>query len=191
MYKTSTHLAWHSRLSARIIQQGGLIAYPTETVYGLGCDPLNAEAITKLLDLKFRPMSKGLIIVAATVEQLLPYIETSQSNIDNTLLSMTDQPTTWSFRAQSWVPAWLTGNHTTIAIRLTTHPVAKALCSRLQHPLVSTSANPPGISPARNKYILRKCFYKNVDYIMPGDTIAHGKPSIIKDAETGLIVRQA
>ncbi len=186
-----THLTWHCRQAALIIKRGGLIAYPTETVYGLGCDPLNLKPILKILELKHRPLAKGLIIIAAEVNQLLPYIESSPTEIDKTLLSSETQPTTWIFKAQPWVPTWLTGQHTTLAVRLTSHPAAHALCMQLQHPIVSTSANPPGTRPARNRYILRKWFHSKLDHISPGTTSIHNTPSIIKDVKTGLILRQA
>jgi len=189
MHKVNAHLAWHCRQSAQIIKLGGLIAYPTETVYGLGCDPLNMVAVLKLIELKHRPLAKGLIIIAAEIDQLLPYIETNQAELNNTLLSPQKQPTTWIFKAQSWVPVWLTGEHTTIAVRLTSHPIAKALCSQLQHPLISTSANPSGVNSARNHYILRRWFRHELDFIFPVMLPAHSRPSIIKDVKTGLTLR--
>ncbi len=189
MHKARAHLAWHCHQSAQLIKLGGVIAYPTETVYGLGCDPLNIDAVLKLIALKNRPISKGFIIVAAEVGQLSPYIESNQTEINSTLLSPGKQPTTWVFKAQPWVPAWLTGQHTTLAVRLTSHPFAKALCSQLQHPIISTSANPAGVKPARNHYILRKWFGDDLDFILPGTPPAHSTPSLIKDVKTGLILR--
>ncbi|NOY71388.1 MAG: tRNA threonylcarbamoyladenosine biosynthesis protein RimN [Gammaproteobacteria bacterium] len=184
------HLTWHCRQAAHIIKRGGLIAYPTETVYGLGCDPLNLESILKILELKHRPLAKGLIIIAAEVNQLLPYIESNPTEIENTLLSPDTKPTTWAFKAQPWVPAWLTGQHTTLAVRLTSHPAAHSLCMQLAHPIISTSANPPGARPARNGHLLRKWFHHKLDFILPGTTPHHNTPSMIKDVKTGLILRQ-
>ena len=150
------------RLAVEHIQQGKLIAYPTEAIYGLGCDPLNEEAVLNLLALKQRPMEKGLILIASTLEQLEPYLELSPEVIIQ-LEVINHKPITWIVPAQAWVPHWLTGEHSSLAIRITRHPVARLLCELNQAPIVSTSAN-ISTKPAALKawQIRQRLHHKNI-----------------------------
>ena len=107
--------------AADCIFQGGIIAYPTEAVYGLGCDPLDQQAVLRLLALKQRPIAKGLILVASQMQQIEPFIQVDS----NTLCKIKKTwpgPVTWVIPAQSWVPEWLTGKHQSIAVRISAHP---------------------------------------------------------------------
>ena len=151
--------------AVRALHAGGVIAYPTEAVWGLGCDPANADAVIRILMLKQRPMHKGLIIIAADLEQLKPWIAPLPKAATMTLLQ---QPITWIVPAQQQTPRCLRGNHDSIAVRLTKHPLAAALCRAAGHALVSTSANISQRPPARTALGVRMRFRKRLDYVLNG-----------------------
>lgn len=176
------------RLATEYIKAGGIIAYPTEAVYGLGCDPLNETAVLNLLALKQRPVKKGLILIAADFSQLAPFLV-----YDDELLSQV-LPTwpgavTWIMPTQAWVPRWLTGEHQSLAVRVTSHPLAKALCEQFNSPLVSTSANPSTKKPALNALQVRHYFTPQQVSIIKGATGGNKTTSAIYDAKTGTRLR--
>ena len=129
------------REAARYINQGKVIAYPTEAVFGLGCDPLNPHAVARILQIKQRHVSKGLILIAADFEQLLPFVAPVDSEILAPALESWPGPNTWIFPARSKTPHWLTGNHNSIAVCVTDHPVARKLCRVANTALGATRAN--------------------------------------------------
>ncbi len=180
---------WQIKKASNIVKNGGVIVYPTEAVYGLGCDPLNPCAVGKILDIKNRRIDKGLLLITANIKHIMAYIHKPQTDKINAILLSSETPTTWLFKAAENVPYWLTGNHPTIAIRLTQHPIAKALCTQLGHPLVSTSANISTKPPIVRKVLAYKHFYKKVDYIISGSVGNHNSPSEIRDAASGQILR--
>ena len=179
---------WHLQQAARTVSSGGVIAYPTEAVYGLGCLPEDAAAVIRILRLKNRPLSKGLIIIAADLEQLLPYIIMPDTQARDRVLATWPGPVTWVMPARSSVPHWLTGAHETLAVRVSDHPLVSSLC-RLAGPLVSTSANPSNRPPARSAMRVRAYFANKLDYILPGKAGPQSKPTEIRDALTGKILR--
>ena len=174
--------------AARQVWAGDVIAYPTEAVYGLGCDPLNENAVLKLLALKQRPVEKGLILIASDFGQLEPFLEFDQAMLDRVLPTWETQAITWIMPSQSWVPKWLTGKHQSLAVRVTNHPLAKALCEQLHSPLVSTSANPSSKNPALNSLQVQKYFAGQVK-IMNGATGGNKNTSTIYDARTSACLR--
>ncbi len=179
------------RLKAAIRQlaAGGLIAYPTEAVFGLGCDPDNTAAIKAILELKKRPVDKGLILIAADFKQLLPYIETSNVPDLRKVLKTWPGPITWLIRAASSVPVWLRGDHESIAVRVTAHTIAAQLCREFGKPLVSTSANPSGYSPARSA-LKTWLYFRHADlFIVKGAVGGERKATAIFDAWTLVRVR--
>lgn len=180
---------WHLRQAVRCLDAGGVIAYPTEAVFGLGCDPLNPQAVSRLLALKQRDVAKGLILIAADLAQLSPYIEPPTADIQARLDASWPGPVTWLLKPRPHVPQWLTGAHHTIAVRVSAHPVANALCQTFGRALVSTSANPSHHPPARNSLTLRRYFHQQIDFIVPGKLGAQAKPTVIRDARTGKIHR--
>lgn len=173
--------------AAQQVWAGEVIAYPTEAVYGLGCDPLNEEAVLRLLALKQRPIEKGLILIAADFRQLEPFLDYDQQILDRVLPTWPGA-VTWIIPAQSWVPKWLTGEHQSLAVRVTNHPLAKALCEQLHSPLVSTSANPSTKKPARNPLQVQKYFSGQVS-IINGATGGYKNTTAIYDARTGACLR--
>ncbi|MCU7929565.1 MAG: Sua5/YciO/YrdC/YwlC family protein [Candidatus Thiodiazotropha sp. (ex Codakia rugifera)] len=185
-----THIhPWHLRQAARVITLGGLIAYPTEAVYGLGCHPLNLEAVLRLLALKQRPMTKGLILIADRIERLQPYIGRLSKPSMARIQQSWPGPATWLIPAADSVPNWLTGQYATLAVRVTDHPIAAALCHAAGTPLVSTSANISQHPPARNPLQVRLRCGTDVDLIVHGETGGLKRPTPIKDARSGHIFR--
>jgi L-threonylcarbamoyladenylate synthase len=176
------------RLAAEYINAGAVIAYPTEAVYGLGCDPLNETAVMNLLTLKQRPVEKGLILIASDFSQLAPYLVYDDALL-NKALATWPGAVTWIMPTQAWVPTWLTGEHQSLAVRVTAHPIAKALCQQFKAPLVSTSANPSTKKPAVNALQVRHYFGSESVYIFNGDTGSNKTTSAIYDARTGARLR--
>ena len=175
------------RQAAHYCDRGGVIAYPTESVFGLGCDPLHELAVSKILQLKQRPVTKGLILIADSLEQLQPFLSPEQ-NLDELLRSQ-PLPTSWLVKPSALTPHWITGDHSKLAVRITQHPIARALCNRIGYPLVSTSANPARLPPARNLVKLHQYFNDQIDYCVGGAVGSAQKPSQIIDLETGQVIR--
>ena len=173
----------------RILLAGGVVAYPTEGVYGLGCDPDDARAVGRVLILKKRPLGKGLILVASQFHQLDRYLAPVAPELVQRALATWPGPVTWLWPARPWVPVWLRGHHTCLAVRVSAHPVVVALCEALGGPLVSTSANKSGRPPARSKHVLRRSFGRQVDAIVPGQCGNRGRPSEIRDLLSNTVVR--
>ena len=173
--------------AADVLLQGGVIAYPTEGVFGLGCLPDEALAVVRVLQLKQRDAHKGVILIAAAADQLEGWIGAAaqQSLPEPDPL----HPVTWIAPPGPLVTPILRGANTGIAVRLTTHPVAQALCNAVESPLVSTSANISGRPTARNRHVLRRQFMSRVDYIVPGDCGPVSGPSEIRDLQTGKVLR--
>jgi len=134
--------------AAQSLRDGKIIAYPTEAVFGLGCDPGNEAAVRQLLSLKGRPATAGLILIADQFEQFNPYIKPVSEALQQRAGASWPGPVSWLFPRTESVPDWLAGNHDTIAIRLTAHPVCRALCAAFKGAIVSTSANPSSSEPA-------------------------------------------
>ncbi len=170
---------------------GKLLVYPTEAVIGIGCDPDNEEAVMALLALKQRPVEKGLILIAATYSQLLPYVNDSAIRMDRRTEIFSSWPgaNTWLLPKSAHAPAWVTGAHDKIAVRVTDHPVARDLCERLGKPIISTSANISGTAPATSQQEARNAFSDKVIYI-DGDVGKNTKPSVIRDGDSGAIIRE-
>ena len=179
----------HLRRAARVVAAGGLIAYPTEAVYGLGCDPRNGAAVMRLLAVKQRPEEKGLILIAADFEQLASFVEEVEPESMAAVHRSWPGPFTWLLPARPGAPPWLTGDHETLAVRVTAHPLAAALCRCCGTALVSTSANRSHQPPARTATDVRERFGADLDYLVPGDCGPEAQPSRICDARTGRLVR--
>jgi len=177
--------------AVRILQQGGVIAYPTEAVYGLGCDPDNHPALERLLAIKQRSWEKGLILIAAEFQQLAPFLAEIDTVLKTNVLASWPGPVTWLWPAKPTVSPLLRGTHETIAVRVTAHPVAAALCREFGGPLVSTSANLTGKSPTITADEVRSQLGNQLDYVLEGQVGEHARPTEIRDVLTGEIVRRA
>lgn len=172
------------------LRNGEVIAYPTEAVWGLGCDPLNQTAVLKLLSLKQRAVSKGLILIAADIEQFAPYL--TELNADQYQQLQASWPgfQSWVVPAPKSVPSWLTGDHPGIALRVSAHPLVRTLCQAFGGPLVSTSANPSGQPAALNLQQVAGYFVDELMCILPGSLGGASKPSSIIDIVTGQPLRE-
>lgn len=172
------------------IQAGALIAYPTEGVYGLGCDPFNETAVKALLTLKSRPMEKGLILVAASVEQLSSLLDWKALPYRTQIQASWPGPVTWTIPATPNVPVWIRGRFDTVAVRVSDHPIIQALCNVFNGPIVSTSANPSGLSPALSCEQVASYFEHQLAGCVVGELGGHQGPTPIYDARTGVPLRQ-
>jgi L-threonylcarbamoyladenylate synthase len=182
-------LTWHMREAVRRLGAGGVIAYPTETVYGLGCDPYNAMAVLRLLALKQRNIDQGFILIASDFAQLEPLLLPLSATVRNRILKTWPGPVTWTLPCLPETPAWLRGNHRSLAVRLTSHPLARSLCESWNGPLVSSSANRHGKPPVTSALGVRIAFDTDLDYILHGKVTGTGKPSEIRDGITGRVLR--
>lgn len=173
------------------LRAGGVVGYPTEAVWGLGCDPFNETAVRRLLALKQRPADKGLILVAADAAQLNGLVEWSAlSTAQRTaVLSSWPGPNTWVVPATSRVPGWIRGSHDNVAVRVSAHPQVAALCRAFGGPIVSTSANPTGSPPPRTLDALDPALHSALDAVLVGHTGPLERPTAIRDARTGKLLR--
>ena len=176
------------RTLAAHFRRGGLIAYPTEYCYGLGCDPRNRAAVIRLLKLKRRPQHKGLILIAGKFRHIEPYLQSQPLSAQETLRRDGAQSITYLMPAKPSVPRWLRGSHDTLAVRLTAHRQAAALCNALNSALVSTSANLSGHRPLRTYAQCQRQFGGRV-MVLPGRVGRNKKPSTIRAWSSGKIVR--
>ncbi len=170
----------------KTLQQGGIIAYPTEAVFGLGCDPLNETAVMRLLSIKQRPIDKGLILVAANFSQVAPFLSPiSEQQKQHTQPS----ETTWVFPAKTDTPQWLTGQFNSLAIRISKHPSVIQLCQHFGSALVSSSANLSGQKPAKTSQEVINHLGDRLDGILDNEVGNLSKPTKIRDSLTGEILR--
>lgn len=173
--------------AARVIRAGGIVAYATEAVFGLGCDPRRRASVLRLLRLKRRPARKGLILIAATPAQLAPFV----ADLPACARESWPGPYTWLVPRSKRAPFWLTGRHPRIAVRVTAHAGAARLCRCARTALVSTSANVSRARPVRSYREAHRRFGKGVDYVVPGRVGRQKKPTAIRDSVTGAQVRSA
>lgn len=178
----------HRRIAAHL-KRGGLIAYPTESCYGLGCSPDNRVAVQRLLKLKQRPQRKGLILIAANYHQVARYLQPLTPAEQRQLHAAGAQVITCLMPAHHSAPRWLRGAHDTLAVRLTAHRQAAQLCWGVNSALVSTSANRSGQRPARTYAQCQRLFGRKV-WVLPGCTGKRKKPSTIRTWAGGQIVRK-
>ena len=177
-------------MASRWIKAGGVIAYPTEAVFGLGCEPSDPLAVTRLLAIKKRSPDKGLILVAADWAQLQPWLQPQPADLQRRMLRSWPGPVTWLVPAADACPSWLTGAHSTLAVRVSAHPVVRDLCQRVGSALVSTSANFSGRPPAVSALMVRWTLGKEIDYVLTGPLGQQKKPTEIRDLRTGTVLRR-
>ncbi len=167
-------------------QCGGVFAYPTEAVYGLGCNPENQYAVKKILTLKQRSIDKGLILVASCFSQVEKYL---QPLSEEQLIFTQPSQTTYIYPAKDTAPKWLTGNFNSLAVRVSDLPILQELCSTLDSAIVSTSANLSGQEPARSSDEVSSVFHNKIDAILDGKTGDLLTPTVIRDSISGKIIR--
>ena len=179
---------WRVQQAARAIRAGAVIAYPTEAVWGLGCDPWNEAAVDRLLAIKNRSVDKGLILVADSIRQFDFLFEDFPELWMDRMASTWPGPNTWLVPHQNMLPQWITGVHETVALRVSDHPLVRDLCS-LVGPLVSTSANPQGRPAARTRIRVEQYFRGQLDLVLGGNLGGRKNPSVIRDLATGQVMR--
>lgn len=194
----SNHITNNIQQAAFWLKQGKIIAYPTESVWGLGCDPFNKQAIKQLLSLKNRPINKGLIVITPHHHLIGHFlVNLPKKRYDDILVSWQCmyQATTWLFALPTQlpkaIPIWLTGDHNSLAIRQINHPTIAQLCKQMDNPyqfLVSTSCNTNKEPPAKDFQSAYAYFGEQICYLL-GDTQQFDKPSQIKDSQTGQVIR--
>ena len=174
-----------------VVRQGGVIGYPTESVYGLGCDPDNEKAVEKILSLKARPKEKGLILIAASFSQLEKYLLPVDDEIKQRVFASWPGPYTWLWPVKDDVSELVRGQHQTLAVRVSAHTVVKQLCETLGTAIISTSANPADQPPARSADEVRGYFDDKLDFIIDAETGDSAQPTEIRDALTNQVIRPA
>ena len=179
---------WHINHSVRVVKNGGVLAYPTEAVYGLGCSPYCSSAVMKILSLKRRDIVKGMILVGSDISQFDLLVDIDGLPRKDEILANWPGPVTWILPAKTGVPYWLRGNNQGLAVRISNHPDVRQLCKKAGI-LVSTSANPSGCRPAREARRVRAYFGDALDYILPGSVGQLAAPTEIRDAVSGKILR--
>ena len=186
---------WNVQRVAHAIELGAVIAYPTDTIWGLGCHPRHSGAIDRLLAAKKRSLHKGLILLSADIEYCRPFIDPEAISDNYSLLaSPYDRPRTWIIKASTDCPNWLTGKNSGIAFRITSKPLVQELTERLGTPIVSTSANLSGRRHARNRLIVQRHFGTRVDFVLndtaqPAGLNSLAQASEIIDLQSGKTVR--
>ena len=200
-------MTWGIRHAVRVLRAGGVVAYPTEGVFGVGCNPFDAVAVRRVLALKRRSAGRGLILIVTDFAQISEVAEPLTDEIADRVRAVAGWPTTWLLPSRQDAPGWLTrmpGHHRGsrfrigprarrrfVAVRITDHPTASALCAAFGHPIVSTSANLGGRPPARSSLGLSRSIRAAVDCVVPGRVGAACGPSEIRDAASGRVLRPA
>ncbi|PNS08524.1 Sua5/YciO/YrdC/YwlC family protein [Solilutibacter silvestris] len=176
---------------AAAIRTGGVIAYPTEGVWGLGCDPRNEQAVLRLLAIKQRPLDKGLILIAADEMQLSPFVSMAALDATQRALVRASWPgaATWIVPASPFAPRWITGAHDGIAVRVSAHRPVMALCNAFGGALVSTSANLAGDPAPLHRAELDPRLVAQLNGIFDGETGGLLQPTPIRDARSGAVLR--
>jgi L-threonylcarbamoyladenylate synthase len=170
------------------LRAGGVVAYPTEAVFGLGCDARDPRAVRRLLALKGRDRARGLIVIASAPRHLRRLVRTRGAAWERAAAAWPGF-VTWLLPVLPGTPVWLTGRHRRLAVRFSAHPVARALCRAFGGPIVSTSANRTGRAPARSARAVRIALGSGVAAVVAAPVGGEPRPSPIRDAVTGCWVR--
>ena len=179
---------WRLGLVSKILHSSGVIAYPTEGVWGLGCLPAAADAVLRILELKNRSVAQGLLLVAADIEQFETYLEGIDRDYRSELEVNWPGAVTYLVPDNGTAPRWIVGNHPTLGLRVSAHPLVKTLCEVVA-PLVSTSANIASRPSALNTFSVMRYFGDAIDYVVPGKLGESAGPSQIRVLETGEVIR--
>jgi len=179
------------RRAAEVIRAGGVVAYPTEACFGLGCDPRNRAALRRILRIKRRPRGMGMILIADRMSRLAPFVGAGAFDADcrEAMLASWPGRHTWLLPAAPRASRWLRGDHPTLAVRVTAHRGAATLCRLARMPIVSTSANRSGRRMLRSADAVRREFGGEIDAVVDGRIGGAAQPSVIRDAATGAVLR--
>lgn len=185
----TTHTLLDTATAVERLRAGHVIAYPTEAVFGLGCDPGNESAVRELLSLKDRHESAGLVLIASDYSQIEPWITDIDESLKNKAMQTWPGPVTWLFPRAGVVPDFVAGKHDTVAVRITAHTPSRKLCKAFGSALISTSANPSTAKPARSAEDVHDYFGHHIKGILQGPLGESDKPSEIRDLISGNIIR--
>lgn len=176
--------------AVKAIDQGGVIAYPTEAVWGLGCCPWSREAVYRIQNIKSRPIEKGMVLVGVSEEQFEPLLAPLNSENRQRITDTWPGPYTWVIPdPDGWTPEWVRGDLNSVAIRVSDHPVVRYLCASIGTPIVSTSANKAGLPPLLTQQQVEEQFSDAVDFIAPGEIGMYKAPSEIRNIITDELIR--
>ena len=182
--------AWKIHLATQVLKQGGVIAHPTEAIWGLACDPLQASSIVKLLEMKHRPVDKGLILVSGHREHFHFLLDELSDTLKERFFAPQSSPTTWLVPdTKDKIPAYIKGKFSSVALRLTQYPLISELSKSMGHAIISTSANPAGMKPAANAFKVNQYFSGSIDYILNAPLGAFPRPSVIRDLVSNKVIR--
>ena len=180
---------WRHRRAIMALRTGGIVAYPTESVYGLGCDPWDRGAVARVFAVKRRPAHKRCILIASDRRQLEPLVDVDAPGVSEFASRYWPGPITLVVPARDGAPSWLVDTDGTLATRVTSHPVARDLCARFRNPLISTSANRSGGAPARDPLRVRIAFGTEIDCYVSGRVGGLDAPTRIIDVRDGRTIR--
>ena len=172
-----------------LVRSGGVIAYATESCFGLGCDPRRLDAVARILAMKQRHFSKGLILVAEDFARFRPWVSGIPQAMQAEILASWPGPFTWLLPARDGVSRLLRGNHELIAVRVSAHPLVRRLCREVGCALVSTSANRASRPALRTAAAVAREFGREVDFVVPGRVGRSDRPSTIRHGLTGEVLR--
>ena len=180
---------WRYRRAVTVLREGGVVAYPTEAVYGIGCDPRDRAGVARVFAIKRRPAHKRCILIAADPRHLDPFVDVAAPGFSDYAARYWPGPVTLVAPARDGAPAWLVDTAGTLAVRVTGHPVAHDLCARFGGALVSTSANRAGCAPVRDALRARAVFGAEIEWYVPGRVGGLDAPTRIIDTRDGRTVR--
>lgn len=180
---------WRFQHAAHLLRIGAVISHPTEGVWGLACDPLNPDAVQRILRMKRRSPEQGLILVAHDFEVIRPYLQPLEPVVFDRVMATWPGPVTWLLPVAPWVPAWITGGRSTLAVRISAHPVTAKLCAAFGDAMVTTSANRSGKPAALTSTAVRAHFADSLDMLISGRLQTPGRCSEIRDGHSGKLLR--
>jgi L-threonylcarbamoyladenylate synthase len=167
--------------AAASLWRGGLVAFPTETFYGLGANAMEREAVTRVFQVKGRPESKPLLVLVDSVK-MVESLTLEVSDLARRLMAAHwPGPLTLVLKALPELPAELSAGTGTIGIRMPSHPVALGLVRTLARPVTAPSANPSGAEPPTTAEAVRQYFEGRIDLILDGAPTPGGRPSTVLD----------
>ena len=170
------------------LKSGEVIGYPTEAVYGIGCDPWNQSSVEKIAKIKGRERRQTFLMVASSIDQLTDLIDISR--LSSQVKSSWPGHTTWLIKAKENVPYWLQDEQTNkVGVRVSNHPLVRELCNEYGKPIISTSANISGKEEIKNQQEFIRTFSSNINYLVDGDLGDYDKASMIIDMETNRKIR--
>ncbi len=182
-------MRWPIFQASQILQSSGVIAYPTETVWGIGCDPRQPSALRRVINLKKRDAQKGLILIAGDIKQFDFLLHDLPIEQKVKLENSWPGAVTWLVPHHNRVHPLVHGQFSTVAIRVSNHRIVKELCAQFNGPIVSTSANLAGQSTIQNAIQAMKFLGHDLDFILQGPLGDTSAPSRIIDLQTGHIIR--